>query len=190
MTALNARVVRWKCPPPYLNLLTPSPRLRVPVRRAERRSSMLAPAARAEEHASHMKLLENALKVRAAPLVARARAQLSPRAAAACAAGCEEPARGAVSSIGRHPAAGACANAAASHVQLASPPAQHAHAHVARACAPCAGGSAPVAAGPAKSCGGVAGGGRVGGWMGAELHCVRRTVKRPAGTPLVWHAAS
>ena len=43
----------------------------------------LEPAARAEEHASHMKLLENALKVGAAPLIARARAQLSPRAAGA-----------------------------------------------------------------------------------------------------------
>ena len=70
--------------------------------------------ARAEEHASHMKLLENALKV-GAPLShalhAHARAQaheLSPRLPSR-ATGCEESARGAVSSIGGHPAAGVCA---------------------------------------------------------------------------------
>ena len=72
------QVIRWIA----------SPRLRAPpqgassARRAERSSmAKLEPAARAEEHASHMKLLENALKVGAAPLIARARAQLSPRAA-------------------------------------------------------------------------------------------------------------
>ena len=70
--------------------------------------------ARAEEHASHMKLLENALKV-GAPLLMPSHAyatlmpsQLSPRLPSR-AAGCEESARGAVSSIGGHPAAGACA---------------------------------------------------------------------------------
>ena len=112
----------------------------------------LEPAARAEEHASHMKLLENALKVGAAPLIARARAQLSPRAAGTVPQGARNQLAEQSRLLGdtqqrvraptllrvSRPSSLASRAACACSMQ-----------HAARACALCASGSTPVAVGPA-----------------------------------------
>ena len=71
-----------------------------------------------------------------------------------------------------------------SHAHLASPSAQHAHVacsmqHAHAHCVPAAGRVL------LESCGGVAGGGRVGRRVGTQLHRLRRAVKRLAGTPCV-----
>ena len=92
----------------------------------------LEPAARAEEHASHMKLLENALKVGAAPLIARARAQLSPRAAGAVPQGARNQLAEQSRLLGDTQQRVRRQRCCVSHAHLASPPAQHAH--VACAC--------------------------------------------------------
>ena len=148
----------------------------------------LEPAARAEEHASHMKLLENALKVGAAPLIARARAQLSPRAAAAVPQGArnqlaeqsrllgDTQQRVRAPTLLRVSRPSSLASRAACACSMCM---QHAHAH----CVPAA--ARPLRRVLPKSCGGMAGGVRAGRWVGAELHCSRRAVKRLAGTPCV-----
>ena len=135
-----------------------------------------------------MKLLENALKVGAAPLIARARAQLSPRAAAAVPQGArnqlaeqsrllgDTQQRVRAPTLLRVSRPSSLASRAACACSMCM---QHAHAH----CVPAA--ARPLRRVLPKSCGGVAGGVRAGRWVGAELDCSRRAVKRLAGTPCV-----
>ena len=112
----------------------------------------LEPAARAEEHASHMKLLENALKVGAAPLIARARAQLSPRAAGAVPQGARNQLAEQSRLLGdtqQRVRARALLRVSRPSSLASRAPCACSMQHAARACALCASGSAPVAAGPA-----------------------------------------